>query len=624
MTTGRDPNRTFNRLLGRLLDGMVVPFVGAGVSINARHREIENLTDTYYMRERVVNALRAKCGSKSCENYDTCIVTQIENPPTFGIVCELWEWSCQDDNGQELHRRCKLVSEILKIPQFSKVEPTDAFYYIAFLVREGLIDEFITTNYDTCIEQAYRNTFGPADAAPEGDSPALVIDNLAEYRAKGGKRFTGGRNKRRCLKIYKINGCAYKLCKQYPEDGGCDKYCENILLTEKDLQDWRNRAWVRDLFCDRLRSRTILFSGFGSDEPQVRHTALQVCEEFASEAGEKRKAAGETASAIWEEPNAPFIAAFDTSLSFNQTQILQAYAQSFQMSLNPEQLQENAFLGSDGSFFCLESPEKLPADLFWRRVFQGAFWRLLRNACGRESAVVSFLSPVLPCAHVLLIEMLDWFDPKGGSEHNFGRFPEMLELSDEGKVIPLARWVHCVRRAQPVDGSTLYESLADRPVFIPVILLLIYLLIGEIPWEELKGRISGDGADFGLLVSVRDPLGGVAGAMYIVSVKAAHRLADKTAVQVDACTSVITQIVLGPWRDDVRKIPLVTDSGRLKRLTVRQISLFSLFNNARSVPDAKAEFHDMLCKTILLVDAARSRVRKRSRPLSSRRDEGEK
>lgn len=205
------------------------------------------------------------------------------------MVCELWEWSCKDNNEYGPRRRCKLVSEILEIPEFANVEPTAAHYYIAFLAREGLIDEVITTNYDTCIEEAYCNTFGPAGAAPEGDSPALAIDSLAEYRAKGGKRFTGGRSKQRCLKIYKINGCANKLLCKSPEDGDCDRYCENILLTEKDLQDWRNRAWVRDLFRDRLRSRTILFSGFGSDEPQVRHTALQVCEEFASEASENQK-----------------------------------------------------------------------------------------------------------------------------------------------------------------------------------------------------------------------------------------------------------------------------------------------------------------------------------------------
>ena len=45
---------------------------------------------------------------------------------------------------------------------------------------------------------------------------------------------------------------------------------------ERQLQNWRERKWARDLFNDCLRSRTLVFSGFGSEEPQVRHTALQI------------------------------------------------------------------------------------------------------------------------------------------------------------------------------------------------------------------------------------------------------------------------------------------------------------------------------------------------------------
>ncbi|MCL6612315.1 MAG: SIR2 family protein [Peptococcaceae bacterium] len=68
------------------------------------------------------------------------------------------------------------------------------------------------------------------------------------------------------------------------------------------------RSWARDLFRDRLRSRTFLFSGFGSDEPQVRHTALQVVEEF-------QKPLAETINDWWTLPNAPFIASYGSSIS---------------------------------------------------------------------------------------------------------------------------------------------------------------------------------------------------------------------------------------------------------------------------------------------------------------------
>lgn len=580
------------------------------------------------MRNRVVEALKKEC--QGCENRGTCVVTEIEcgleNQPSFGKVCELWEWSCKQDGEHGLPRRCELVSKILKIPEFAKVEPADAHYYIAFLAREGFIEEIITTNYDTCIEKAYLRTFGLEGTAPEEGSPALVIDNLAEYRAKGGRKFTGEQGKQRCLKIYKINGCASRLCNKNPEDGDCDWYCKNILLTEKDLQDWRNRDWARDLFRDRLRSRTILFSGFGSDEPQVRHTALQVCEEFASETGRELNTGEEIPHAIWEKPNAPFMAAYENSLSFSQTQILHAYAQSSRTLVGPEELKENAFLGSDIKFFSPgSSREELPADLFWKRVFQAAFWKRLRNACVYEGAMVSFLSPVLPCARALLTEMLDWLDPRDEPDRNFGRFPEMLELSeDDGKIIPLVQWVKRVRRTEPANGPGWYSPLADRPVLIPAILLLIYLLIGlrwlEIPWEALKAGIGVDDGPFGLLVDTHCLFGDATGAVYVAHRRIAENLPKQVKLQTHACTNVIIQIVLGPWQDGMKKIRLITDHSRVKQLTVRQISLLSLFKNARSVPEAKAVFPDMLRKTFLLIDSARSRVRDRSRPLSSRRD----
>ncbi len=63
-----------------------------------------------------------------------------------------------------------------------------------------------------------------------------------------------------------LNGCAKK---------------SNIILTERQLQNWRENKWARDLFRVRCRTRSILFSGFGSQEPQIRHTVLQVKEAVA-------------------------------------------------------------------------------------------------------------------------------------------------------------------------------------------------------------------------------------------------------------------------------------------------------------------------------------------------------
>jgi len=406
MSAKRELKNIFDRLLTRLLEGMVVPFIGAGVSCEAKHREgIKDLTITCEMKNRVFEALRERCGNrKYCKS---CVVqkelcneeNKDNNNISFDKVCELWEWSCSESHLDETCRRCELIYDILKIPEFTKLEPTDAHYYISFLAREGFIDEIITTNYDTCMEEAYCNTFGLKYPLMENNSPALVIDNLSEYRDKAGRRFTGGQKPQHCLKIYKINGCAGKLPTKQEHDQNERCKCKDILLTERDLQDWRNRGWARDLFRDRMRSRTLLFSGFGSEEPQVRFTAMQVCEEFALQKQENIQSDTNNKDEVWAKPNAPFIAVYGNELTFSQTQIMYAYAHSFNVLSSAKDLNINSFLDLDLEFFDSKGSsgqQKLKADLFWRRLFQAAFWRLLRKECIRNGAAASFLTRMLP------------------------------------------------------------------------------------------------------------------------------------------------------------------------------------------------------------------------------------
>ncbi|WP_200856339.1 SIR2 family NAD-dependent protein deacylase, partial [Klebsiella pneumoniae] len=114
----------------------------------------------------------------------------------------------------------------------------------------------ITTNYDCNFEKAYVEL--------SGGSNSDVISCLDDYRKKGAE--IGEDNVNR-LKVFKVNGCAEKLT-----DTTVEKRYESILLTERQLQKWRNRQWAADVFRDRLRSKSLMFVGFGSDEPQVHHT----------------------------------------------------------------------------------------------------------------------------------------------------------------------------------------------------------------------------------------------------------------------------------------------------------------------------------------------------------------
>lgn len=606
---------------------MVIPFIGAGVSNKANHPREKDLANINEMQRNVQKALNAKCKNEGCslcivkkelcDNRDNTNDKQNNTNDmrlSFDKLCELWEWSCSENHQNNGNNRCKLIYDILKIHEFTNLEPTDAHYYIAYLAREGLIDEIITTNYDTCMEKAYCNTYGLENPFAE-NTPALVISTLSEYRDKGGKKFT--RNPvMRCLKIYKINGCAGKLPKK-EEHGSENCKCNTILLTERDLQDWRHRSWARDLFRDRMRSHTILFSGFGSDEPQVRFTAMQICEEFAlqKEDGIFQHKNGE----IWDKQNAPFIAGYEDKLSFSQMQIMSAFAQSHGALLNPEELYSNSFVGSDIKFFNLNdsSDKLLKADIFWKRLFQAAFWRIFQKMCKPDSPAVSFLSSALPCADVLMVDVLKWLIPENDAKFPFGRYPEMLELVDDEKVIPLIRWIEQVKGNQPKKGW--YNPLIENSRLIPIILMSIYLLIGlydyNMSWQELSNKVSVKDGHLGLYVDTSHIFKSEHVRVYLITKNAANNLPSSISWSEHKKINTAIQIVVDDRHTAKRMVELKCSDENIKVVPVRQLSLLQLFREARNIEEAKRKFIYSLINTPILVDEGRPRVRRRTEPV---------
>lgn len=638
MAVRREVKIIFDRLLERLLEGMVVPFIGAGVSSEAEYEVgIKDLTKTCKMTDRIREALIEKCRDRNecgpcIVKNELCRENDKDNKKiSFDKVCELWEWSCSEDHQA---RRCELIYDILKIPEFTKLKPTDAHYYISFLAREELIDEIITTNYDTCMEKAYRNTFGSKYQLLEKDSPDLVIDDLSEYRGKAGRRFTEGQTPQHCLKIYKINGCAGRLPeKQKHDENGCCK-CKDILLTERDLQSWRHRGWARDLFRDRMRSRTLLFSGFGSDEPQVRFTVMQVCEEFTLQKQEGIQSCTDNNGYIWTKPNAPFIVGYGNNLTFSQTQILHAFAQSSNVSISLKDLNSNSFLDSDIEFFNSkdDSSKQIKADLFWKRLFQAAFWRLLRRECIRDGAVASFFTRTLPCANTLMIEVLNWFAPENDPNFVFGRFPEMLDLEkDEGRVVPLMRWVERVRGVQTEVREGLYIPVGEDSALIMIILIIIYLLLlkdgsykpeSDIAWSLLNNTIKNKdenpplGSYLGLYLDTSNISNSANTGFHIIHKNAASCLPKIVKCNENSKNSTAIQIVVGDWQASTRRVWIVNEkTGDVKIVTVRQISFLQLLGEAHNVKEAKKAFRDNLKSTFLLTDEGRRRVRFRTEPL---------
>ena len=284
--------KRFQRLLKRFIRGEAVPFLGAGVSASAEFATPVDgdprPTSVAWMRDALITkldevlsgndtrrdqrsrrlrlVLAALVGpDKMREPGD--LVEACANVTDLGRVAEVVGWVI----GEEA------VQKVIGLDLLTKLEPCLGHQYLAYLAREGLVTEIITTNFDTCLEKAYRRTFGPLEQVDGNPCCPAVVCRLPEYRQYGGKLWERiGGQQRPVLKLYKINGCAEQRQPKGPTEDGC------IQLTERQLHSFRKQPWTEHLFCDRARCRSLVFNGFGSDEPQIRHTVLTLCEEFAT------------------------------------------------------------------------------------------------------------------------------------------------------------------------------------------------------------------------------------------------------------------------------------------------------------------------------------------------------
>lgn len=609
MSPGSKIREKIERLIDRLVEQKVVPFLGAGISKEAIHEGgIKKLADTgnmirnvainIYRLQRNGNDNQKKMGRWCCESTNHGLIST-----SLDRLCEMYLWLSQEDVEH-------LVKNILLVDKFVNLKPTPAHRYIAFLAREELIDEVITTNYDTCLEKSYLDTFSDLmNDTDEKNIPARVVTKLEEYRGNAGKVYVENNGQqRRCLKIYKINGCAKK-------NNGLK---DSILLTEYQLQDWRERYWARDLFRDRLRSRTILFSGFGSDEPQVRHTALQVMEEF-----QRSEHSADVVKDWWTLPNAPFIATYESRISFNQLQIMYTFAKAHGGSLDFDDVHGNVFTGVDADFFgCAE--QKLPANIFWKRVYQMAFWRLLKGYCSRNSRAHNYLYAIIPPTEALFQKMLEWMVPE---DKPFGSFPELLDIDLGNGYTPLSLWVWCIRYREKLTQAGWYAPLKERPVLIPLLFLILYLTVegddNGHSWEKLKAKISIENGFFRIKISSEGFN------IFVAHQEKAFQDQEKVELPQDFNRTALIQIIINNSSMEMSKRKRIkiyktnnlenNGANEIRVISVYQIPFRELFQSEHTIPRnaymARAVFHESLSRAALLVDRVRPRLRNRAKPI---------
>ncbi|AAF96629.1 TPA: SIR2 family protein [Vibrio cholerae] len=478
----------FDYTVDRILRRRCVPVAGAGISMTSKPRSGEWVHNVKWMVTTLKKELfklrfaryKAEAHGTICKCWCShelealghkitgdickgvcffCDITKAASANQLGCLSELYLWEfVSPDIGY------KSLVDILKIDQYRDLCPTPAHYYIAKLSREGLINEVITTNYDCNFEKAYVEL--------SGGSNSDVISCLDDYRKKGAE--IGEDNVNR-LKVFKVNGCAEKLT-----DTTVEKRYESILLTERQLQKWRNRQWAADVFRDRLRSKSLMFVGFGSDEPQVHHTLQTVLDEYIDELENNNHDVLETHSA-------PIVAVYDAYPTFHQQQIVNTYALHHKKS------------PLDGDKLIIRHPDRGPnltADELWKSIYERVARTLIVEALKTSilSMNASFTS-VLPFSEVILHQVISTLEGTLKDDSDYcTATPTWLDsisgvISDQEAYSALAASLSKLNGRKAKE----YDPINENKALVSELVTLLFLfegLLSPSSEQELEGGIA--------------------------------------------------------------------------------------------------------------------------------------
>jgi hypothetical protein len=541
-----------DRLVAALVPKKVIPFLGAGFSYGAHHKSNgwRSTKDrmSCQLREWLEKACAAGSGSV---HIDETLRYLYEERPQCDSLCHLAELA------STLFGPAK-VCNILGIHEYADLCPEPQHRYLAYLAREGVINEIITTNYDCCVETAFFESFYP----PPKQQLLGVVRNVEEYRLQASSHRVEGH-----LLIYKINGCAgayaqaraaYVQATTSENRRSWEAEADRIILAERQLQSFRDRGWAEDLVRDRFRSHCLFFSGFGNDEPQIRHTVLTLIREFSNGSRSEQT----TSEGAFDLPNAPFLHSYEGSLSFNQLQVLVAFMDAHSIPhfanespgeclankspgerLRP--LYRNVIAppentrGSDG-----ESREanRLAASTLMKEVFKEVFGRLVVKALQDEEPFPVWLRETTPEWRPWTWYLLRVVQRKRCSALH-RRFCEML--SPEGDAFPLKLyrnlWAILYPEIPLKDSERClndwYASLREEP------LLVLQAILWMCIFQSCKRP--PEATAYGLRVKLRS-----GGNIHLIAREALRELQTDTE-KIEGTSRLLRMVVVPTLRKDV-------------------------------------------------------------------------
>ena len=169
-------------------------------------------------------------------------------------------------------------------------------FVLAWLALEGLLPVLITTNYDLLLEGAYQLAgmlpMNPpaglwrgvqAGALAKAQALKLPLNRRVRYftRIADATQFFSHGEAQQAAMITKIHGCVDSYRQARQSAASWRSVLPTMVFTFREIQNWREDSWSRDLLKTLLRTRSVVFAGYSGVDTVIHDTFRSVYEEMA-------------------------------------------------------------------------------------------------------------------------------------------------------------------------------------------------------------------------------------------------------------------------------------------------------------------------------------------------------
>ena len=266
LTAGLPP-RTWSdvrHLAEDLRDLAVLPVIGAGASIDCRSPRSTELAEQLYQ------LMRTSPGPIPAQLSDLAAIRGDLGKMAEATCLRLSQQELLEALGFEDAVRWPGAQDAFRLYDKSPWHPC-AYRVLARMAKEGFLTEGVTFNYDCHYEGALlKEGFFPNTRTVRHNQWPEVFTVVANAETHSSVTRRGD------FVLNKVHGCV----EAWRDAADRGKASDAVIIRWRQLLDWREDRWSRDLFRDRARSNVLVLLGFSGLDAVIQSTLQGVMREF--------------------------------------------------------------------------------------------------------------------------------------------------------------------------------------------------------------------------------------------------------------------------------------------------------------------------------------------------------